>query len=82
MPKKLTIDIFQKIAKRKNGEILSKIYINNSTPMKFKCKKGHKWFARPDKINNQGTWCPECAGTKRNSIKDMKYAKDQNNVLR
>ena len=59
----LTIEEFQKIAKRKKGMLLSKKYINNHTPLKWQCNKGHIWMARPNNIKN-GTWCRICSRKK------------------
>lgn len=47
-------------AKKKGGRCLSKRYINARTKLKWRCKKGHVWEARPYHIKN-GVWCPECA---------------------
>lgn len=66
MSKKGTILEFQKIAKSKGGECLSKKYFNAHVKLKFKCKEGHIWHAKPVKIKHghlgAGTWCPFCAG--------------------
>lgn len=57
--KRRTIEEMQKIAKDRKGECLSLVYINNRTPLLWKCDNGHQWPAKPDNIK-QGTWCPEC----------------------
>ena len=51
----------QKIAEKNGGKCLSKVYINNSTKLKFQCKEGHIWKAIPNSIKN-GSWCPYCVG--------------------
>lgn len=43
----------------KGGECQSKIYINSSTKLKWKCKNGHEWEATPNTIKN-GHWCQKC----------------------
>ena len=67
----------QDIAKSKSGQCLSKIYINNYTPIQWKCKNNHKWKATAHSIRN-GSWCLECAGHKKKTIEEMqKHAKSK-----
>src|SRR3989339_104213 len=63
------------LAKSKNGECLSDKYVNNSTHLQWKCKKGHIWKAKPGNIKS-GKWCPKCAyeyiaSLRRGNISDM-----------
>ena len=67
-----TIENMQALAAKRGGRCLSEIYINNQTKLLWECSKGHKWEARPDKIQ-QGRWCPTCSGNKRLTIEDMQY---------
>ncbi len=55
-----TIEEMQSLAQVKGGKCLSKVYINNSTHLLWRCEKGHKWEAIPNDIK-QGSWCPVCA---------------------
>jgi len=55
----------QEIAKNRNGECLSKGYLNNKTKMRFRCEHGHEWEAVPTSIIIQGTWCRFCAHKKK-----------------
>jgi hypothetical protein len=50
------------IAKKKGGECLSNIYVNNRTHLKFICNKCNcTWEAMPRAITrDNGTWCPKC----------------------
>jgi hypothetical protein len=57
--RRLTLQEMQNIAKERNGKYLSKIYINADTKYKWKCGKGHIWFARFSDIKS-GSWCPKC----------------------
>lgn len=66
---RLTIEEMQDIARERGGKCLSKEYINNKTKLKWQCKEGHVWRAKPDTVK-RGQWCPFCAG-KRQTIKDM-----------
>jgi hypothetical protein len=68
--KKLTLKDMQAIAKKQKGKCLSQKYINIYTKLLWECKKGHQWEATPNNIK-RGTWCPECAGTKRLTLQDM-----------
>jgi len=68
---RLTIEEMQDLAKKNNGECLSKFYINNTTKLKWKCKKGHTWRAVPDSIRN-GTWCPKCANNVKLTVDEVK----------
>jgi hypothetical protein len=68
---RLTIEEMQEIAKERGGECLSTEYVNHRTKLKWICKGGHVWEARPGNIKN-GTWCPICGGSMRLTIKEMK----------
>ena len=54
----------QKLAKKKDGKLLSKYYLNAKTKLKWKCTKKHIWFASPDNVKNKGSWCPKCSHIK------------------
>lgn len=71
MPKKLTIEEMKEVAIKKGGICLSKKYVNNSTKIKWKCKKEHIWMARPGDIK-KGIWCSKCSGKAKHTIGDMK----------
>jgi hypothetical protein len=68
--KKRTIIDMQKIAIKRQGECLSKKYINDDSKLLFKCNLDNcQWFARPhDILRNH--WCPQCAGNKKYTIED------------
>ena len=68
--KKLTIEEMQKIAESRGGMCLSKDYVNSHTELKWQCKAGHVWVAKPTNIVN-GRWCPHCAGVARFTIEYM-----------
>ncbi|MCH2134366.1 MAG: hypothetical protein MK116_11505, partial [Phycisphaerales bacterium] len=61
MPKKLTIEDMQAIAKRHGGKCVSNQYVNSYTPLKWQCKNGHKWMMKPNNAKNLKVWCQECA---------------------
>ncbi len=56
----------QNIALTNEGELLSKEYLGSNTKLKWKCKEGHVWEAKPGHIKNRGTWCPKCSYKDRN----------------
>lgn len=76
MTRKINIKKIQELAKNKNGKCLSKIYINNHSPLIWQCEKEHKWTTSYNSIQ-RGTWCPKCFGRDKN-INDMcKLAKER-----
>ncbi|RHZ82154.1 hypothetical protein Glove_113g16 [Diversispora epigaea] len=60
MRRKLTLIDAQNIALEKDGQCLSEFYINNKSPLRWKCAKFHEWNASLCNIK-RGTWCPQCA---------------------
>ncbi|NVM52853.1 MAG: zinc-ribbon domain-containing protein [Candidatus Helarchaeota archaeon] len=74
--KKSTIKEMQEIARYRGGKCLSTEYINSRTKLEWRCKKGHKWEARPDTIKH-GHWCPEC-GSEKLTIKEMQEIAKRN----
>ena len=55
-----SIDDMIELANTRNGECLSKEYINAHTKLLWRCVEGHEWEAKPNSIQ-QGKWCPICA---------------------
>ncbi|HKR05552.1 MAG TPA: zinc-ribbon domain-containing protein [Bacteroidia bacterium] len=53
------IEEMQKIAKEHGGKCLSKEYINQYTPLKWMCSKGHTWEGGPYLVK-RGYWCVVC----------------------
>ena len=68
--KKLDIKEMYKIAKSRKGRCLSKKYVNAMTKLKWQCKEGHIWEARPHGIK-RGKWCPYCSGNIKLTIEQM-----------
>jgi hypothetical protein len=69
--RRLSIYEIQNLAKSREGECLSKKYLNVETKLLWKCKYGHIWFARASHVK-RGSWCPKCAGIARLTIEEMK----------
>ena len=55
-----TIDQLNKIAQSHSGKLLSTVYKNNTTKMKWRCKEGHEWLSSSASVKNSGSWCPNC----------------------
>ncbi|NOZ48109.1 MAG: hypothetical protein GXO79_15230 [Chlorobi bacterium] len=60
-----------KIAELKGGCCLSDTYKNQKIKLLWQCKNGHKWWAQPDSLIHQNSWCPVCAGNKKLTIEEM-----------
>lgn len=71
----------------KNGELLSKEYINNHTPLEWKChNSNHKPFTLLWSSINRGSWCPECKkeyndSTLKSSSIENKDLTDKNKII-
>jgi hypothetical protein len=68
----LTIEQMRQLAQERGGKCLSDAYVNADTKLLWECAKGHQWQATPYHIKNRNSWCPECAGTKRSTIEEMR----------
>lgn len=70
--KRLDIRILQKVAKERGGRLISKAYINTTTPLEWECIVKHRWSAVAGSIlgtkNINGTWCPSCKHTSRSEM--------------
>jgi hypothetical protein len=44
------------------GQIsLADPFIVIENKLEWECKEGHRWFQKPDQIENTGAWCKRCA---------------------
>jgi len=66
---KLTLLHCQELANERKGECLSNEYKNVREKMKWRCEFGHEWEATFFSIR-QSSWCPQCNGGKRLSLRD------------
>ncbi len=62
--RRLTIEEMKQIANGMGGKCLSVRYINSGTKLKWECKEGHTWEAKPSHVKD-GHWCPKCADRKK-----------------
>ncbi|GBB95944.1 hypothetical protein RclHR1_02650015 [Rhizophagus clarus] len=84
MSPKLSLEIACNIAIERGGLCLSDKYINDQSPLLWRCAMEHKWFARLANIKrhewyspfasikNSGTWCPHCQFNRRLTLEDAK----------
>ena len=71
-----SIDDAKKLAKTFGGKCLSKTYVNNKTPLKWKCKKGHIWESKLNSVAN-GYWCLKCSGYAKKEIPELQEVAKQ-----
>jgi hypothetical protein len=64
-PKRLGLELCQKVAATKGGECLSTEYVNSNSKLSWKCACGHEWNSIPYSVVRLGTWCPKCMSKKR-----------------
>ena len=69
--KQIWLERLQEVAEKRGGLCLSAIYISNQSKIKWQCKKGHQWLARPSDVKG-GTWCAWCAGKAKHTIEEMR----------
>ncbi len=67
---KSKIEDIQLIAKKRNGKLISKVYISTHSKLEWECEKGHRWEAIPSAVR-RGSWCPKCSGNRKATIEDM-----------
>lgn len=67
MPAKHDISYMREVAQLRGGKCLGKEYINDTSPLKWICEKGHTWDADYGVIR-QGGWCMQCARGERAKI--------------
>jgi hypothetical protein len=71
---KLTIEMVDRLARKRGGRCLSTVYKGANSPLKWRCGNGHEWMATPNGLIYRGRWCGECARNKRLGIKDCRDA--------
>lgn len=65
--RRLSIEQVQAFARSHGGECLSKNYVNNDTPMRWRCSQGHTWtqplsYVKIRLSRPNGVWCIRCDG--------------------
>jgi hypothetical protein len=46
------------VAEARGGQLLSAIYVDAATPLRWRCAFGHEWRARADVASRR--WCEQC----------------------
>ena len=59
------------VAISRGGILLSTTYLNSSVKLKWQCKEGHQWEAKPGDVKN-GSWCPLCSRLTRKFKHELK----------
>ncbi|CAG8841832.1 43832_t:CDS:2, partial [Gigaspora margarita] len=72
------IDIANALALSKNGKCLSSDYIDNKTPLQWKCDKGHIFSTNLNRVKDHNYWCPICGGRNKTIIDMQGLARDRN----
>jgi Zn finger protein HypA/HybF involved in hydrogenase expression len=67
------LERLKEIATENGGRCLSEAYVNDTTKLRWECDHGHQWEAVPSSVK-QGSWCPECAGTRKKTINEARHA--------
>lgn len=67
----LSLDQFHEEAMKHGGKCHIKKLVNGATKVKWECKKGHFWRQSLSIIRG-GRWCPECGGSRRKTILEIK----------
>lgn len=67
-----TILEMKRIAKKRGGDCLSNEYLGSSDKLHWLCANGHTWFATPNNVKNNNSWCPKCSRQENNKWKNQK----------
>lgn len=70
MGKRIKLNDACELAALNGGQCLEKKYVNNNTPMRWKCVNGHSFTKKMREVKQMGHWCPRCIGHALN-INDM-----------
>jgi len=72
---KATIEQMQEYASKYNGLCLSTIYCDYTTPLLWRCEKGHEWeYSWLDIRRN--SWCKECTRSRKAALKRSQILKE------
>jgi hypothetical protein len=59
--KPLTIEDLRAMAAEHGGECLSTAYVDQGTPVRWRCAAGHEWESKVQQVRYKGRWCNRCA---------------------
>lgn len=81
------LEELHKLAEKKGGKCLSKVYLGSNVKHEFECSKGHTWSSKPSNIKTK-TWCPLCGNDRigdairKYDVDDMRaLAKEKNGLF-
>ena len=78
MAGKYRVEDLKAAAAKHGGKCLSTAYGRSDDKYQWQCARRHRWVAQFNHILHEGVWCPECAGNKPSTIKQIKkIAKDK-----
>jgi hypothetical protein len=60
----------RKRAELLGGQCLSAEYINNATPLQWRCSEGHEWRSPPCEVPR--SWCPTCGGSRPLTLDELR----------
>ncbi len=61
------------VAKKKDGELLSPVYLGSHAKHEWRCGKcGTRWWAKAKDVVGKGSWCPTCAHNRKLSVQQIK----------
>lgn len=72
---KLTLEDIQNMATFNNGYLLSEVYINSTTKLKWKCKYGHEFMMTSNCVQ-QNHWCPECRKLSIDELREIAHSRN------
>ncbi len=61
-------------AKRLGGSLITRENVLRSSKAEWECASGHRWWATPNQVLSQKTWCPVCARESMGNSKDKRLA--------
>jgi uncharacterized protein YkuJ len=67
-PHKLTLKVYQDIAAKYGGKVLSSEYSSANEKLTFQCKGGHIWDAAASSVKNGNRWCPHCSKSRSETV--------------
>jgi hypothetical protein len=57
------LNLLKQLAKDRNGQLLSNVFLTSSTPLQWKCEQQHIW-EQTSSVIKSGVWCPICGRDK------------------
>lgn len=65
-----TIEDMRRRAASRGGSCVSEEYINNATPLRWRCSEGHEWLSPPREVPR--SWCSICAGNQPPTLAELR----------